>query len=83
MTRPTPLTSAQKADRLRLQASDGATARAEYAAEVEREEEKTVRLRALRLDRDRRLAAEAAAAPPKKSPKKAPAKAARAKTVKA
>lgn len=70
---PPPLTAAEKAERLRLRAIDGAAARAEYDASVASEDEKIARLRTLRLERDR-IEAEAAAAAAPKTTRKAPAR---------
>lgn len=68
-----PLTAQDRTERLRLAAIDGEKARAEYDGSAASVEEKTVRLRALRVERDRVAAAEAE---PVKKPK---AKAAAAK----
>lgn len=68
---PPRLTSEQRAERLRIAEIDGKSARAEYDAAVTSESEKTARLKALRLERDR-VAAQTAA------PAKVPA--ARSKT---
>lgn len=58
-------TSEQRAERLRIAEIDGQSARAEHEASVAVEVEKTARLKALRLERDR---AAAAVAPPAKAP---------------
>jgi colicin import membrane protein len=80
MAKPSvPMTAVQKAERLRLQAIDGAAARAEYDAAVMGEEDKTLRLRALRMERDR-LEAEAAV---KAARAAKAAKAAKARKIKA
>lgn len=60
----TPITRAEKEERLRLKQIDGAAAKAEYDAAIAREDEKTARLRAQRLERDRL----AETAKPKKAP---------------
>ena len=62
---PPRMTSEQRAERLRIAEIDGKSARADYEASVASEVEKTARLKALRLERDR---AAAMVAVPAKAP---------------
>ena len=66
-----PLTAAARQERARKVAQDGEAARAEQQASSDATEAKTLRLRALRLERERSEAEEAAAIEVKKPPKKA------------
>ena len=64
---PPPMTADQRAERLRLQAIDGAAARAEYDAKAAHEVDKIANLRAMRLERERLETEAAPAAPPPKA----------------
>lgn len=58
MTKPPPpsMTKAEKEERLRLKQVAGAEAMADYLSTAEQVEQRTAKLRAMRLERDRQLA---------------------------